>query len=235
MKRRDFLKSTGAGFFSAFNRTKKSVTIDLSTQPGVAAVRKLVAAADVFLENFRPGAFEAKGLGYEALSKENPRLVYCSLKGFLQFGAIPTVDTFVDVAPVDYVAKAIVHMALHKNPLGRAFHLTNPGRLHVSQALTLLRSRGYQFTEQRFVELRDQLVNNGNFAANALFVYQSVLEDMDDISLQLPTYDTREVQRELQGSGIACAPADEKLFGLYLDYLQDIGYLPRPERAPALS
>ena len=67
-----------------------------------------------------------------------------------------------------------------------------------------------------------------------MFAYQAVLEDMDDISLQLPTYDTRETERELQGSGIACAPADEKLFGLYLDYLQGIGFMPQPERLLAV-
>jgi hypothetical protein len=127
----------------------------------------------------------------------------------------------------------MTYLAFRRNPLGRAFHLTNPGRLHASQALTLLRSRGYQFNKMRFAELRDRLLNNGSFAANALFAYQSVLEDMDDVSLQLPTYDTREAQRELRGSGIACAPADEKLFGLYLEYLQDIGFMPHPERVPA--
>ena len=78
-----YLKSTGAGFFASFSRNKKSVTLDLSSDAGLALARKLAATADVFLENFRPGALEAKGLGYDALSKENPRLVYCSLKGFL--------------------------------------------------------------------------------------------------------------------------------------------------------
>ena len=78
-----YLKSTGAGFFAAFSRNKKSVTLDLDTPEGVAAARDLVAHADVFLENFRPGALAAKGLGYDALSELNPRLVYCSLKGFL--------------------------------------------------------------------------------------------------------------------------------------------------------
>ena len=78
-----YLKSTGAGFFASFSRNKKSVTLDLGTPEGIAAARKLIATADVFLENFRPGALEAKGLGYEALSKDNPGLVYCSLKGFL--------------------------------------------------------------------------------------------------------------------------------------------------------
>jgi crotonobetainyl-CoA:carnitine CoA-transferase CaiB-like acyl-CoA transferase len=78
-----YLKSTGAGFFAAFNRNKKSVTLDLDSQEGIDTAKNLIATADVFLENFRPGALEAKGLGYEALSRTHPRLVYCSLKGFL--------------------------------------------------------------------------------------------------------------------------------------------------------
>ena len=78
-----YLTSTGAGFFASFNRNKKSVTLDLDSPAGIASARKLIGTADVFLENFRPGALEKKGLGYDAMSKANPRLVYCSLKGFL--------------------------------------------------------------------------------------------------------------------------------------------------------
>ena len=76
------LTSSGAGFFAAFGRNKKSVTLDLDSPEGRGAILGLVATADVFLENFRPGALEAKGLGYAALSKVNPRLVYCSLSGY---------------------------------------------------------------------------------------------------------------------------------------------------------
>ena len=78
-----YLESTGAGFFASFSRNKKSVTLDLAAPEGLDAAKKLIGTADVFLENFRPGALEAKGLGYETLSKSNPRLIYCSLKGFL--------------------------------------------------------------------------------------------------------------------------------------------------------
>src|SRR3954470_118929 len=60
------LKSTGAGFFAAFGRNKKSVTLDLGSDAGLAMARRLAATADVFIENFRPGALQAKGLGYEA-------------------------------------------------------------------------------------------------------------------------------------------------------------------------
>jgi len=53
--------------------------------------------------------------------------------------------------------------------------------------------------------------------------------------MQLPTYDTRETRRELLGSGIMCPPADEKLFGTYLRYLQEIGFIPLPEAPLAVK
>src|ERR1700675_3446561 len=64
-----YLKSTGAGFFASFSRNKKSVTLDLASATGLESAKQLIATADVFLENFRPGALAAKGLGYAALSK----------------------------------------------------------------------------------------------------------------------------------------------------------------------
>src|SRR5215216_4682146 len=102
-----------------------------------------------------------------------------AFKGFLQYGAYPPIDTHIDVAPVDYVAKAIVHMAFRGNPLGRAFHLTNPRACHMRQALAFLRNAGYQFEELRFDELRNRLVESPDFINNALFPYQAALETMD--------------------------------------------------------
>jgi hypothetical protein len=119
-------------------------------------------------------------------------------------------------------------MAFHRQPLGRAFHLTNPTRRTMRQALGFLRGLGYQFVELPFEELRDRLVASPDFASNALFAYQAALEDMNNVSMQLPTYDTRDAQRELQGSGIVCAPADEKLFQTYFDYLRGCGFMPDP-------
>lgn len=77
------LPGAGAGFFSAFNRNKRSLAVDLKHPDGLALVERLVARADVVTENFRPGALDALGLGHATLSARNPRLVYCSLKGFL--------------------------------------------------------------------------------------------------------------------------------------------------------
>jgi len=77
------LHAAGAGFFPVFNRNKKSLAIDLKHAEGKAIIGKLLDSADVLTENFRPGALDKLGFGYEAVSKRNPRLVYCSLKGFL--------------------------------------------------------------------------------------------------------------------------------------------------------
>ena len=65
---------------------KRSITLDLKTEPGREILKRLVAAADVLVENFRPGAFEALGLGYAAMSAINPRLIYCSISAFGQDG-----------------------------------------------------------------------------------------------------------------------------------------------------
>jgi crotonobetainyl-CoA:carnitine CoA-transferase CaiB-like acyl-CoA transferase len=77
------LVGAGAGFYAVFNRNKKSLALDLKHAEGMEIVLKLIESADVMTENFRPGALEKMGLGYEALAKRNSRLVYCTLKGFL--------------------------------------------------------------------------------------------------------------------------------------------------------
>ena len=77
------LEAAGAGFFPVFNRNKKSLAVDLKRAEGRDLVLRLLDASDVLTENFRPGALDKLGFGYEALAVRNPRLVYCSLKGFL--------------------------------------------------------------------------------------------------------------------------------------------------------
>ena len=68
--------------FDGDNRGKKSIVIDARTEEGRDIIRKLADTADVFLTNVRPGGIERSGLGYEILSKRNPKLVYCALTGY---------------------------------------------------------------------------------------------------------------------------------------------------------
>jgi crotonobetainyl-CoA:carnitine CoA-transferase CaiB-like acyl-CoA transferase len=77
------LLGSGAGYFPMFNRGKQSVCLNLKDPQGLALARRLIARADALIENFRTGTMDKLGLGYESLAKENPRLIYCSEKGFL--------------------------------------------------------------------------------------------------------------------------------------------------------
>ena len=77
------LIGSGAGFFSMFNRNKKSLALDLQTAEGKEAALRLIATADIVSENFKPGTMQKLGLDYASLKTLNPRLIYVSHKGFL--------------------------------------------------------------------------------------------------------------------------------------------------------
>ncbi len=71
-----------SAYFLSINRNKRSIGVDLKTEEGLGRVRCLAADADVVIENWKRGALEGMGLGYEALKEANPGLVYCSITGF---------------------------------------------------------------------------------------------------------------------------------------------------------
>lgn len=75
----------GTGFLTQ-GSNKRAITLDLKTEAAREILKKLVATADVFVENYRPGAFDSMGLGYEDLAKINPRLIYASFSAFGQSG-----------------------------------------------------------------------------------------------------------------------------------------------------
>jgi CoA:oxalate CoA-transferase len=88
-------------FFFSVNRGKEGICIDLKTPDGQDLVKRLAREADVVAENFRPGTMDRLGLGYEALSAENPRLVYAALSGYGQTGP------YSQYAAVDVIAQAM--------------------------------------------------------------------------------------------------------------------------------
>jgi crotonobetainyl-CoA:carnitine CoA-transferase CaiB-like acyl-CoA transferase len=71
-----------SGYFQSINRNKRSITLDLKSEAGKGILRRLAAAADVLVENYRAGVMERLGLGYESLRQDNPRLVYAAIRGF---------------------------------------------------------------------------------------------------------------------------------------------------------
>jgi crotonobetainyl-CoA:carnitine CoA-transferase CaiB-like acyl-CoA transferase len=72
--------------FCSLNRNKRSITLDIRQDEGRDILLRFLAAADVFIENFRPGTLAKRGLGYETVRELNPKIVYCSISGFGQSG-----------------------------------------------------------------------------------------------------------------------------------------------------
>ena len=86
-----FVKGKGeenlsAAYYHSANRGKRSVALDFSTPEDAETLKKLIATADVLIENFKVGGLKKYGLDYESMKALNPRLVYCSITGFGQTG-----------------------------------------------------------------------------------------------------------------------------------------------------
>lgn len=90
-----------SGYFAGFNRNKRSVVLDLYSDAGKAVLRRLLARADVLVENFRPGTLDKLGLGEAALNELNPRLIVASVNGYGSTGP------YVDRPAFDFIAQAM--------------------------------------------------------------------------------------------------------------------------------
>ena len=106
------LPGSGSGYFPMYNRNKRSLCVDLKAPDGLAAVQRLIATADVLIENFRPGTMDRLGLGYESLKQKHPRLIYCSEKGFLA-------GPYEHRTALDEVAQMMGGLAYMTGPPGR--------------------------------------------------------------------------------------------------------------------
>lgn len=106
------LLGSGSGYFPMYNRNKHSISLDLKSAPGLEVARALVDRADVVIENFRPGALEALGLGPDSFVESNPGLIYFSAKGFLK-------GPYEDRAALDEVAQMMGGLAYMTGPSGR--------------------------------------------------------------------------------------------------------------------
>jgi formyl-CoA transferase len=82
MRRGSAGRNGHSGTFLTMNRSKRGLTLDLKQPAGVAVMHRLVRTADVFVQNYRPGAARRLGVDWETLSALNPRLIYCSISGF---------------------------------------------------------------------------------------------------------------------------------------------------------
>jgi len=119
--------SDQASYFTACNRNKRSVTIDMATPDGQALLRQMAAQADVVVENFKTGGLKQYGLDQETLRRANPRLIYCSVTGFGNDGP------YAERAGYDLMIQAMTGMM---SITGRPDGEPGGGPLRVGVALT---------------------------------------------------------------------------------------------------
>jgi crotonobetainyl-CoA:carnitine CoA-transferase CaiB-like acyl-CoA transferase len=106
------LQGFGKGYFTFFNRNKRSICINLKTPEGLQIAHDLLASADILVENFAPGTMERLGLGYEQLAARYPRLIYCALKGF-------TEGPYAHRTALDEVVQMMSGLAYMTGPVGQ--------------------------------------------------------------------------------------------------------------------
>ncbi|WP_431854582.1 CaiB/BaiF CoA transferase family protein [Azospirillum sp.] len=161
------LTGSGAGFFATYNRNKRSITVDLTAPEGTAVARRIAETADVLVENLRPGSLDKMGLGWEELRTLNPRLVYCSLKGFLP-------GPYENRTALDEVVQMMGGLAYMTGPPGRPLRAgasvndVMGGLFAATAILAALR--------QRDATGRGQLVRAGLFENNVFLMAQHMAQ-----------------------------------------------------------
>ncbi len=126
-----------ASYFTACNRNKRSVTVDMATPEGQALLRQMAAQADIVVENFKTGGLKQYGLDQESLRAANPRLIYCSVTGFGHDGP------YAERAGYDLMIQAMTGMM---SITGRPDDVPGGGPLRVGVALTDLFTGVYAST-----------------------------------------------------------------------------------------
>ena len=106
------LIGSGAGFFRMFNRNKKSLAVDIARPDGLEILHRLIATADVLIENFKPDTLTKYRLDYASLAKLHPRLIYVAHKGFLP-------GPYAHRTALDEVVQMMAGLAYMTGPIGR--------------------------------------------------------------------------------------------------------------------
>ena len=148
-------------YFIVFNANKRSLTLNLKDDRGQEILLKLVGQADIVVENYGPGLMERFALGYDVLKRANPRIVYCTIKGFGTFGPNANVKSF------EHIAQAAGGAMSAQGEAGREPAFVAPGvgdsgtGLHAGIGmLAALRSRDATGEPQRVeVSMQDGIVN----------------------------------------------------------------------------
>jgi myxalamid-type nonribosomal peptide synthetase MxaA len=155
------------------------------------------------------------------------------IKGCLQLGLAPHLpDEAFNMAPVDYVGRSIVRLALGAGDANGNFHFFNPRRLPIPTAVGVLRANGFALTEVDYPQWRAALLAATAVSRdNALSAFAGLFPEQPDP--REPQFDCSATANAVEPFGLACPAADNALFAVYLRFLQERGFLPMPVEADA--
>ncbi|MDZ8262377.1 amino acid adenylation domain-containing protein [Nostoc sp. ChiQUE01b] len=154
------------------------------------------------------------------------------IRGCIELGSVPNHDTMVNLIPVDYMSKAIVHLSQHKSSLGKVFHILNPQPLHWSELVNWIQSFGYPLRKIPYEQWQEELINatlmstdNALYPLIAIFSESKSVEQTTTEDSTTYQYDCQNTITGLTGTSITCPPLDSKLLSTYFSYLIRSGFL----------
>ncbi|HUF38043.1 MAG TPA: thioester reductase domain-containing protein [Anaerolineales bacterium] len=152
-------------------------------------------------------------------------LVWSLARACFTLGKIPELEGRVDVVPVDYVSRAIVHLSLNEAPDGRVYHLGNPGTYPYAEMVALIRRLGLPADPVPFDDWRTALFRKAmEGEAGEWHAFLPILEDVEVEQIFMPAFDASNTLKGLAGSGIRCPPVGEELLGHYLKFFNNQGF-----------
>jgi thioester reductase-like protein len=151
------------------------------------------------------------------------------IKGYIQLGIVPDQDIMVDMTPVDYASKCIVHLSKKKKLLEQTFHVVNPYPAHWSNVMAWLRSFGYSLEVISYHQWRADLLRVAEHSSeNPLYSLIPFFgETAPDNSVK---FDCQNTLRGLAGTSINCPSVSAELLSTYLSYYTRSSFLPIPEQ-----
>ncbi len=175
---------------------------------------------------YRPGMISGHG-GTGAWNSGD--FMSAILKGCVELGAAPALDTSIELTPVDYVSAAIVRISQQADACGKVFHLSNPSVISCRKLIEWISSGGYGLQEVSFDEWLARLeALGGELKNSALYPFVALLSELSSElreqtgialgDMRLPRYDCSNTLQALSGTSIVCPTLNEGLLARYLSY-----------------
>lgn len=157
-------------------------------------------------------------------------LLNALIKGSVELGLFPDLEIEIPLVPVDYVSRAVVHLASQQNSWGQAFHLVNPRPMAWADLYALLCETGYVLDKVPYAEwLCAVKAKAATLAPKSAFaILQLMLTTPNNLQTLRPPFRTDRIQQGLAGSAISCPPLNRMLMSVYLNFFQQVGYIPVP-------